>query len=783
MIYPVLVTDASLLNGLTEITDASSVEITVTNRGSTVTTTYAGKDALFEAPSYAYYTLKQTPARFKTLTADEHGLAFSAVSGEATPVAGVTARASYNTHHNNFVEIVLDGPAFEENVSGAVVTLADGARLGLTHIEGIWRKTQIGWAAPDRIAGKRIRNVTFITAENVYSCDVDVPVKRAAGEVTAAFRDAGTIAVTGLPADMENPVATVQTAVGRGEQATVIADGVGVENGVVTTTAPAAEKAADGGAESQSYAISILSDNYADVSVTAEYSASEGNAFLAQVAGAYQPLFEGAAFNREYDHYWHDYAAAVVGASGADEAVAAMKASIGAQSYGAQADAPNFFCGFAGGVSEITFGGTDGKTVTYAKADGSSTTVHYRFVKEAAATGTYGEYEMVMAGYLYEAREADAGTFRYLLMLPDTPDTTFHLEFRYAETEAEILQLLEGPCAYWLAAGIPTSALEEEDEEMLQRVISLFVVENLAEMVNEETEAQRAGLLGVWDCDFSAFPQYGGAQMYIRLSAGGGGKTYADFTGTGNMALTAEYTFFACDADASDGKDSGTYIAMNPAAETVTPGRYEITAVDGRKALVFTSNEGVLTYFFREPPRFDDVTDESKYYYEPVYWACGREPQITRGTGDALFSPNRGCTRAQVVTFLWRAAGCPEPGSEATGFTDLQDGAYYAKAVAWAAEKGITDGVSAGRFAPDAVCTRGQIVTFLWRAMGEPAPKTAGDPFKDVPAGRYYRDAVLWAVENKVTNGTAPAVFSPDAVCTRGQVVTFLYRALSGKTD
>ena len=105
MIYPVLVTDASLLNGLTEITDASSVEITVTNRGSTVTTTYAGKDALFEAPSYAYYTLKQTPARFKTLTADEHGLAFSAVSGEATPVAGVTARASYNTHHNNFVDL------------------------------------------------------------------------------------------------------------------------------------------------------------------------------------------------------------------------------------------------------------------------------------------------------------------------------------------------------------------------------------------------------------------------------------------------------------------------------------------------------------------------------------------------------------------------------------------------------------------------------------------------------------------------------------------------------
>ena len=133
VIYPVLVTDTSLLAGLTEITDTSSVEITVTNRGNPVTTTYSGKDALFEAPSYAYYALRETPARYKTLTADEKGFAFSAVSGEATAVDGVTATASYNTHHNNYVEIVLDGPAFEENVSGAVVTLADGARLGLTH--------------------------------------------------------------------------------------------------------------------------------------------------------------------------------------------------------------------------------------------------------------------------------------------------------------------------------------------------------------------------------------------------------------------------------------------------------------------------------------------------------------------------------------------------------------------------------------------------------------------------------------------------------------------------
>ena len=295
VIYPVLVTDKAVLADLTEITDASSVEITVTNRGNTSTTTYAGKDALFEAPSHAYYRLTEVPARYKTLSVEESGsFSFSAVSGEATAVDGVTANASYYTHHNNYVEIALSGLTFEENVSGAVATLADGSRIGLKHIEGIWRKTQIGWAAPDQIAGKRIQNVTFITPENVYSCDVDIAVKQAVGEVTAAFRDANTIIVTGLPEDMENPVATVKTSVGRGEEATVIADGVAVTDGSIVTTVPACEKAADGGTEPQPYAISITSDNYADVNITAEFDLSEGEGFLAQIIGDYRPLFEGA---------------------------------------------------------------------------------------------------------------------------------------------------------------------------------------------------------------------------------------------------------------------------------------------------------------------------------------------------------------------------------------------------------------------------------------------------------------------------------------------------------
>ena len=142
------------------------------------------------------------------------------------------------------------------------------------------------------------------------------------------------------------------------------------------------------------------------------------------------------------------------------------------------------------------------------------------------------------------------------------------------------------------------------------------------------------------------------------------------------------------------------------------------------------------------------------------------------------FEPNTGCTRGQVVTFLWRAAGCPEPANAGTGFTDLKPGAFYEKAVAWAVEQGITNGMSDDRFAPDATCTRGQIVTFLWRFRGEPDPVDGQTPFTDLKPGAFYLDAVAWAVENEITNGMSKTAFVPDATCTRGQVVTFLYRAM-----
>ena len=168
---------------------------------------------------------------------------------------------------------------------------------------------------------------------------------------------------------------------------------------------------------------------------------------------------------------------------------------------------------------------------------------------------------------------------------------------------------------------------------------------------------------------------------------------------------------------------------------------------------------------------FVDVATGS-YYEDAVDWAV--ENGITKGTDDTHFSPDGICTRAQIVTFLWRAAGSPEP-KTMSSFADVSMDAYYAKAVAWAVENGITTGTGDGKFSPDATCTRAQSVTFLFRALGKLVDSKA--KFSDVPTDSYYANAVAWAVENGVTNGIGNNLFGPDNSCTRAQIVTFLFRA------
>lgn len=174
---------------------------------------------------------------------------------------------------------------------------------------------------------------------------------------------------------------------------------------------------------------------------------------------------------------------------------------------------------------------------------------------------------------------------------------------------------------------------------------------------------------------------------------------------------------------------------------------------------------------------FTDVA-EGAYYADAVAWAI--QNKVTSGVSATTFAPNASCTRGQMVTFLWKAAGSPEPKSLTTAFTDVKSGAYYEKAVAWAVENKVTTGTSATTFSPDATVTRGQSVTFLWKANNSPAAEGTS-AFTDVAAGVYYAPAVAWAVEKGVTSGMSATTFAPNSNCTRAQIVTFLYRAASAK--
>ena len=198
-------------------------------------------------------------------------------------------------------------------------------------------------------------------------------------------------------------------------------------------------------------------------------------------------------------------------------------------------------------------------------------------------------------------------------------------------------------------------------------------------------------------------------------------------------------------------------------------GKYSFTMPDGKVEVKAVFAKKV------ETSPFDDVSADA-YYNQAVQWA--QEKGITDGISSNLFGPKQPCTRGQIVTFLWRAAGSPEPKGTAAGMTDVVPGSYYAKAVAWAVENGITTGTAEGTFSPDATCTRAQAVTFLARAQN--AKATGKTAFSDVPADSYFADAVAWAQANGVTTGTSETTFSPDNDCTRAQIVTFLYRANQG---
>ena len=276
---------------------------------------------------------------------------------------------------------------------------------------------------------------------------------------------------------------------------------------------------------------------------------------------------------------------------------------------------------------------------------------------------------------------------------------------------------------------------------------------------------------GVWTVSYSA-PYSGGSSSDPTYSVSTPSKTE-----NGSVTVSPKSASKGDTVTVTVKPDSGYVL------ETLTvtdKNGNELTLKDkgnGKYTFTMPASKVTVSAEFAEIETLDfaDVPTDA-YYYEAVKWAAKKG--ITGGIGNGLFGPNQPCTRAQIVTFLWRAAGSPEP-KTMSSFADVSMDAYYAKAVAWAVENGITTGTGDGKFSPDATCTRAQSVTFLFRAIGKLVDSKA--EFRDVPTDSYYANAVAWAVENGVTNGIGNGLFGPDNSCTRAQIVTFLFRAYQGK--
>ena len=237
-----------------------------------------------------------------------------------------------------------------------------------------------------------------------------------------------------------------------------------------------------------------------------------------------------------------------------------------------------------------------------------------------------------------------------------------------------------------------------------------------------------------------------------------GGRAYLDMEGA-TIGTTVKLTCLP---------DEGYRVAQITGAELTDNGDHTYTFVMG------DSPVELKVLFLRLNNPFLDV-NETHFYHDSVLWAM--ENGITNGVDATHFGSMGVCNRAQVVTFLWRAAGSPVPESTVNPFQDVAEGTWYTDAVLWAVEKGITNGVDATHFAPDGVCNRAQVVTFLHRASGSPSPALEENPFTDVAERSWYTAPVLWALENGVTTGASNTTFNPDGQCLRAQVVTFLHRA------
>lgn len=645
IIYPVRVDDMAVLDSCRKITDADSVEITVTLKGNKQTNTYTGKNALFENPDYAYYVLSEVPTSYKTLTVEADGsFSFGKATAKAVAADGVTVSLKTGSRHTYYKlkvsEKVSDGlpKDIASMVSAVTLHTTDDQTYGLRHVAEIWRGTELGFEDTGVYAGlqgKTIDKITYYLNDGTVrtisaSTKVPVSTKSVKAVVENALNTAHETTITvALPKDFE---ARYEVASGSTD---LSAYNFKVEGEKLTWMGTPAFGA-------YTLTITDANDVYAPVSTSFELK-------TADVIAKYD------ASNK-----------ALVKASNAitEEQFAAYLEAISAVSV----DGTSYAASGKNAVKIIQDNGAVDMTATpFTKGDGAS-------------------YSLVVKATGYQ-------------------DLTFTV------TTAKKSNSGSGSSSSGSSGSSYT--------------VSAPSTKN-GDVTVSPKNASKGDRVTV-----TVTPDKGYELDKLTVKDASGNK----------LKLTD--------------KGNGKYTFTMPGSKVTVSAEF----VEEQAASIFV-----------------DVPADA-YYAKAVEWAVKKG--ITNGKANGLFGSNDPCTRGQIVTFLWRAAGSPAPKGTAAVPADVVPGSYCYDAVAWALENGVTNGLADGTFGVNSTCTRGQSVTFLYRAMGT-APTTVNG-FTDVAAGDFYAEAVAWAVENGVTSGTSASAFSPNAGCTRTQIVTFLYRAYQGK--
>lgn len=528
---------------------------------------------------------------------------------------------------------------------------------------------------------------------------------------------------------------------------------------------------------------------------------------LDAVTGTYQALFEGATFESKYDHYWHDYCAVILGADNADAMVTLLKASVGASTYGAAAT-DTFFCGFAEGVNTFTFNGSQ---ISGYDEDGAQIFSHsYRFIGSEEIAG-------VMPVYIFQSADNNNDEFKYFLLCADTPDTTYHIEFRYGSDVDDLLKISDGPYANWLASGILASALADPNETMIENVIALFCLENLdySAARSASSLSQLVGFVGTWDADLSTYPEFADSDLYCVLDTNGNGKIYA----YGQQAN--DYKYYAYENDSSMG--SGIYVAYDNTENEFESCKYTFTTnSQGKTVLTLLAEDGIISWIKRtstSPSRSGSSSSSSSSGSSSSY-AVSVSSSVQNGTvsvspknagkGDTVtitITPDSGyeldsltvtdkadtvinCTKNSDGTYTFTMpdstvtiqATFKEIQSEEIQsaalptelpFTDVASSDWFCEAVKYVYENSIMQGTSSSTFEPNTKLNRAMMVQILYNLEGAPASDNSG--FDDVADNAWYADAIAWAANSGIVNGVGDNLFAPTAEITREQMAVMLY--------